>query len=142
MRIVRQKISLNRPSTLSNQTGPPLGSSADSAQTGAVTLIQRFGRALNLNIHYHMLFLDGVYLDTDAGPVADCVTRRALMGPRADRHVGKTWAQRLKRVFKIGIETCETCSRAMKVIAGIEAPAVIKRILAHLDNRLSSLKFH
>jgi hypothetical protein len=32
------------------------------AQTGAVTLIQRFGSALNLNIHFHMLFLDGLYL--------------------------------------------------------------------------------
>ena len=33
-----------------------------TAQTGAVTLIQRFGGALNLNIHFHMLFLDGVYV--------------------------------------------------------------------------------
>jgi len=32
-----------------------------SAQTGAVTLIQRFGGALNLNIHFHMIFLDGIY---------------------------------------------------------------------------------
>jgi hypothetical protein len=31
------------------------------AQTGAITLIQRFGSALNLNLHYHMLYLDGVY---------------------------------------------------------------------------------
>ena len=31
------------------------------AQTGSVTLIQRFGSALNLNLHYHMLYLDGVY---------------------------------------------------------------------------------
>ena len=31
------------------------------ARTGAVTLIQRFGSALNLNIHLHMLFVDGVY---------------------------------------------------------------------------------
>ena len=30
------------------------------AKTGAVTYIQRFGSALNLNIHFHMLFLDGV----------------------------------------------------------------------------------
>jgi len=35
--------------------------------TGAVTLIQRFGSALNLNIHFHMLFLDGVYLIDEAG---------------------------------------------------------------------------
>ena len=34
-----------------------------TAHTGAVTLIQRFGSALNLNIHFHMLFLDGVYVD-------------------------------------------------------------------------------
>lgn len=32
------------------------------AQTGAVTFIQRFGGALNLNIHFHMLVLDGVYV--------------------------------------------------------------------------------
>jgi hypothetical protein len=28
-----------------------------TAQTGAVTPIQRFGGAVNLNIHFHMLFL-------------------------------------------------------------------------------------
>ena len=39
----------------------------ETAQTGAVTLIQRFGSALNLNIHFHMLFLDGVYEDTGGG---------------------------------------------------------------------------
>ena len=27
---------------------------------GAVILIERFGSALHLNIHFHMLFLDGV----------------------------------------------------------------------------------
>jgi ribosomal protein S27E len=40
------------------------------AQTGAVTLIQRFGSALNLNIHFHMLFLDGVYIDPRQGNYA------------------------------------------------------------------------
>jgi Putative transposase/Transposase zinc-binding domain len=39
------------------------GYSKTTARTGAVTLIQRFGSALNLNIHFHMLFLDGVYID-------------------------------------------------------------------------------
>ena len=36
--------------------------------TGAVTLIQRFGSALNLNIHFHILFLDGVYVHRDDRP--------------------------------------------------------------------------
>jgi hypothetical protein len=39
-----------------------------TARTGAVTLIQRFGGALNLNVHFHMLLLDGVYVDSPAGP--------------------------------------------------------------------------
>jgi hypothetical protein len=35
---------------------------------GSVTFIQRFGSALNLNVHYHVLFLEGVFLDrTDHG---------------------------------------------------------------------------
>ncbi len=33
----------------------------NQAHTGAVTLIQRFGSAANLNIHLHCLVLDGVY---------------------------------------------------------------------------------
>ncbi|TFH44601.1 MAG: hypothetical protein E4H01_10755 [Lysobacterales bacterium] len=33
------------------------------AHIRAVTLIQRFGSALNLNLHFHMLFLDGVYVE-------------------------------------------------------------------------------
>jgi len=36
--------------------------------TGAVTLIQRFGSALNLNIHFHILFLDGAYAYRDNRP--------------------------------------------------------------------------
>ena len=32
------------------------------ADCGAVTLIQRFGSALNLNVHFHMLVPDGVYV--------------------------------------------------------------------------------
>lgn len=31
------------------------------SKTGSVTLIQRFGGSLNLNVHFHMLFLDGSY---------------------------------------------------------------------------------
>ena len=46
-----------------------------------------------------------------------------------------TWAQRLKRVFKIDIETCAHCGGAVKVAASIEDPAVIKQILAHLEQR-------
>ena len=40
----------------------------DKVQPGSVTFIQRFGSAINLNVHYHVVFLEGVYLDrTDQG---------------------------------------------------------------------------
>ena len=39
------------------------------AHTGAVTLIQRFGSAANLNIHLHCLVLDGVYRSSEGEPV-------------------------------------------------------------------------
>jgi hypothetical protein len=39
------------------------GYTKKAAQTGAVTLIPRFGSALNLNIHFHRLYLDGVYAE-------------------------------------------------------------------------------
>jgi hypothetical protein len=36
-----------------------------------VTLIQRFGSVLNLNVHFHMLFLDGFYGHLEKFPVPD-----------------------------------------------------------------------
>jgi hypothetical protein len=46
-----------------------------------------------------------------------------------------TWAQRLKRVFNIDIETCGQCGGAVKIIASIEDPLVIQKILSHLNTK-------
>jgi hypothetical protein len=43
-----------------------------------------------------------------------------------------TWAQRLKRVFSIEIEKCKKCGGQVKIIACIEDPEVIEKILKHL----------
>jgi hypothetical protein len=59
--------------------------------------------------------------------------RRAAMTP--DHVRGRLWTQRLKRVFNIDIETCSKCGGAVKVIACIEDPAVIEKILAHLNEK-------
>jgi hypothetical protein len=40
---------------------------ASGARSGIVTLVQRFGSALNLNIHLHMAALDGVYTVSKSG---------------------------------------------------------------------------
>ena len=46
-----------------------------------------------------------------------------------------TWAQRLKRVFKIDIELCGRCEGSVRAIACIEDQDVIDRILAHLREK-------
>ena len=49
-----------------------------------------------------------------------------------------TWAQRLKRVFDIDIETCPACGGAVKVIPKALATLVgqaLKRILDHLKQK-------
>jgi 23S rRNA U2552 (ribose-2'-O)-methylase RlmE/FtsJ len=46
-----------------------------------------------------------------------------------------TWAQRLKRIFNIDIKMCEQCGGAVKVIASIEDPLAIQKILSHLNTK-------
>jgi len=42
------------------------------------------------------------------------------------------WARLLKQVFDIDIEHCPNCGGALKIIAAIEDPPVIVKILRHL----------
>jgi hypothetical protein len=43
-----------------------------------------------------------------------------------------SWARLLKRVFDIDVEHCPNCGGALKIIAAIEDPPVIDKILSHL----------
>ena len=52
-----------------------------------------------------------------------------------ERHAAMTCAQRLKRVFAIDVETCVRCGKAVRVIASIEEPALIERILEHVRGK-------
>ena len=51
---------------------------------------------------------------------------------RAAAAVRMNWAQRLKRVFAIDVEKCEQCGGRMRIIAALEDPEVIEKILRHL----------
>ena len=51
----------------------------------------------------------------------------------AERHAAMTWAQRLKRVFNIDMQACSACGGTVKVIACIEDPVVIEKILSQLN---------
>jgi len=56
----------------------------------------------------------------------------------AEQRASMTWARRLKRVFNIDIETCSKCGEDVRIIASIEDPVVIQKILTHLENTASS----
>ena len=54
--------------------------SKSNSKAGAVTLIQRFGGSLNLNVHFHGLFIDGIYeLGTNGEPTNFKATKAPTM---------------------------------------------------------------
>ncbi|RLB65176.1 MAG: hypothetical protein DRI90_02735 [Deltaproteobacteria bacterium] len=55
--------------------------------------------------------------------------RLLATGPRL------TWAQLLQRTYAIDLGTCPRCCGRMKPIAQIHDPAVMRRILDHLDDK-------
>lgn len=71
------------------------GFTKSAAHTGAVTLIQRFGSALNLNVHFHILALDGVYAEDAYGKMrfyrikAPTADELALLTQRISQRVAK-----------------------------------------------------
>jgi Putative transposase/Transposase zinc-binding domain len=64
---------------------------------GSVTFIQRFGSALNIHLHFHILFLEGVYLDrTTVG-----LTPRFLAGaPPTDTDIAAVLQKISRRVIR------------------------------------------
>jgi hypothetical protein len=71
----------------------------------------------------------------EGGETAEEADRTTAAG-----HVAMTWTQRLKRVFHIDIETCNHCGGAVKIIACIEDPAVVEKILTHLNKQTACAK--
>lgn len=64
------------------------------------------------------------------------VPRRPRGGIDNDKPLAPmSWAQRLKRVSTIDIESCPDCGGKLRVIASIEAPWLIRKILSHVRQR-------
>jgi len=68
-------------------------------QTGAVTFVQRFGSALNMNVHFHMLFMDGVFYTP---PESENPTFHTLDPPSDEeiRELVSVLAERITRHLK------------------------------------------
>ncbi len=89
---------------------------------------------LRVNLtRYHSVFAPNHRRQKQVAPAKRSRRKAGATGnPPPARYVSMTWAQRLKRVFKIGIQTCAHCGGTVKVIASNEDPAVVIPILAHL----------
>jgi hypothetical protein len=72
---------------------------------------------------------------TPAGRGPGTEKRAAAPERPRPKDVRLNWARRLKRVFGIEIEQCAGCGGRLRVIASIEEPEVIERILAHRRER-------
>ena len=99
------------------------GLRASDAETGLVTFIQRFGSAVNLNVHLHILALDGVYTFDGERP------RFHRVAPPA--------GEELERLLDALI--CRTgmyeCRGRQDAGSDITNPRVIAAILVHLETR-------
>jgi hypothetical protein len=75
----------------------------------------------------------GVELAASA-PVA--APRRELAGEwPALKARRKRWAELLRMVFQVEVEVCPRCGGEARIIAFVTEPAVVRRILAHLERR-------
>src|SRR5262249_6238109 len=79
---------------------------------GSVTFIQRFGIALNVNLHFHCVFLEGVYLDRPD----QRRTLRFLQGePPTDADIAAVLQKISRRVIRL-------LRRLGSLEAGMESP--------------------
>jgi hypothetical protein len=47
----------------------------------------------------------------------------------------RRWAELLRLVFRVEVETCPRCGGEARILGFVTEPAVIRRILAHLERR-------
>jgi hypothetical protein len=85
----------------------------DQVQPRSVTFIQRFGSALNLHLHFHCVFLEGVYLDRT----------KASLKPRFIKGEPPTDADIATVVQKISRRVIRALRHLGYLEAGLDAPA-------------------
>jgi hypothetical protein len=102
----------------------------DDGRGGAVAVIQRFGGALNLNLHIHALVLDGVFARNRAGALNFHPTRRLTALDMAE--VLATVEPRIKRLLeRLGLgdgdddgPAADAWADEAPVLAGLAAASV------------------
>jgi hypothetical protein len=94
---------------------------ARAARTGAVTFVQRFGGALNLNVHFHCLIPDGVFVRD-----GETTSFLALPGPSdvEVQEVLRRIVRRLRRLLRQRLEVAQADARAPDALAAAQADSL------------------
>ena len=68
--------------------------------------------------------------------------RGVIPGPAATepgaaerRRLRRSWALSVRRIYEVDPLTCTECGSEMRILAFLLAPAVVRKILDHLDKR-------
>jgi len=101
-------------------------------RSGAVTVIQRFGGGLQLNVHFHSLFLDGVFTETP-----DDTLEFHPAEPPSDEDVARLLAVIRRRVLRLLVRRglaaldwadVDPLAEESAALAGISSAAVQGRV--------------
>ena len=105
-----------------------------NGRSGSLTVIQRFGGALNINIHFHTLVLDGVFTNS-----ANAGLQFHPLPPPTDTEVGRLLTTIRARVLRLlarqGLGPDAEVSRSDPV--GEESPALAGLSVASVQGRVA-----
>jgi hypothetical protein len=98
-RFLSQMLTAHLQSVFAWQRSRGRAAGIDDGHTGAVTFVQRFGGALNLNVHFHTITPDGLFV-APAGDGPDATLRFVPLPPPTDAqvaHLTRRVARRLQK---------------------------------------------
>ena len=138
--IAHERLSINHNGDVVLQLKTPYKDGTTPVVMSPLEFMQRLAALvprprLNL-IRFHGVLAPNAKIRSLITPGRPVLDKDAAVAPhRASHHwtAGRmSWARLLKRAFDIDIEHCPHCGGTLKIIAAIEDPAVITKILAHL----------
>ena len=101
-------------------------------RTGTVTVIQRFGGALNLNVHFHMLVVDGVFVREPNGSL-----RFAAAKAPTDLEVEALLGVTRRRVLRLLVRRGLLCEEPAESLDESEAPPLHALYSASVRQRVA-----
>ena len=94
---------------------------ARAPRSGAITFVQRFGGALNLNVHFHCVIPDGVFV-RESGNV-----RFVMQAPASDEEVAAVLRRivvRLVRLLRPWLASAEDDARPLDALGAVQVEAM------------------